>query len=825
MYAGNNVKIAPYFFRKLQEKQGNFAIKVEDYHKWQVVKADDTFSTWLSNTQGAIFALARIPNPTGKYLEHLKEVRAKVESVSQCRKALDEISSGIKYIVWPITSDVKQYFVGEMFHLNEAKTLWTEIVAAIAGKPLAVIGKDDALMTKIHQCEYDITYIRNAVHKKCEDWRLAFPRLFLFHDDKLINFMEDFPHCAGLSEIFHFNSFHFFNENDIVGLVSEKGEELRLIHPVCVKKCCCCPSKILKEIECAMRESLKEEILDTLKTREVSREWYTSHLSQAVSIALWVEWTKNIQEAFKGKEVNQGLTNCLDLYKNELKLFAQFIRETKDPKMRPKADVIAGTLHNMNLILEEMIKKSVKTGTEPIWEDAVKMYWKNNTILVQSEDHIVEYGYEFYGPRSPLVVCLPSYINTRHLILGSFQHAMTAAIVGEPDVGKSSTIADMAVQMGKPMFRFVCREQSKMTDLENYFKASAYSAGIVCVEEMERMEAEKKWTENWTKMLEVRQAGCTEFVEEGKSIEIKSNFTAVGTLKVGYEKILNFVTVAKLDEPDKAVIFENVLYTSGFENARELAGKIMKCTQGFSDKFSKAHQYVFGVRFYKKMAHLMRHMEVKYGLNDEDAAVQSIHFLVKILLERGDYKTYDEVMKSVFAAKAEVKLINPSLGKVLAEAGCKFSDENIYKLVCMYELMECNMNLLVEAPNEQIIRILSDAVTKVYPSVMPVLSVVDLNLPIEDILGRHTNDLWENGILDKTIKSLDHKKISWVVLKGNANPTEEQMLSMFNDCGEYTSHGGFNIKLPAKARVISTEPKFDFLGQGVLSKFCVVKMA
>ncbi len=740
-----------------------------------------------------------------------------------CREELDNITNSIKYVVWPISSDVKKYFVSQMFHLIGAKALWEEIAAAINGKKLMDIAHDETLISKIHQCMYDLDYIKKAIECQCEKWRVTFPRLFLMNDDRLINFMEDFPKGSGFSELFHFTQLILYQDKEIRGVVTKKGEELRLIHPVKIK-CGACPAKVLRKLEKSMRESVKEEIMAALKSRTLKKDWYTAYLSQAICVALWVEWTRSIEEALKGNDAVNGLAQCLELYKTELQTVIQTLN-VKTEACPEKAVSIALTLHSMVLILEELIKNKVANEASPFWRNKVKFYWKNDTIIIKCEDNVIEYGYEFYGCRRISIHHTEGRNMAYPLIMSSFKHLIMSSLSGETGAGKNLTVQDMGFILGKPVYTFNCTSDTKMSSLENATRAAGYSGGILIACELNRMQDEKKCMELWVRMLELREAGCKELVEEGRRLPLGKNYTVVATIHAGYEKILSYLTNVVLPVPDYNTVAEGIFYLGGCMNAKELADKLVKCVNDLKGKMSHAPQYMFSLRLVKDLAVLTKYLARQYTLDEMEAMPQAFHALMWCRIEKGDLKLYEEIMKSYFGAHAGLRILNVALFKALAESPSKLPDEFVYECTYMYDLMQCNMNVLAIAPDDRIVNVLAEAVTKIYPGEMPLLCHVDMNAPIELTFGRYQNDTWIHGTLDKLILGLDDCKPTWLVFKGTLDQRADNLLSLLDQSRTCVSPGGTVKKLSERTKVMFVSPTVEKMTPPLISRMAIFKFA
>lgn len=729
-------------------------------------------------------------------------MREELGKAFTCIDELEKITACVKYVAWPIESDVKQYFVPQMFHLINANQLWEEIGHAIDGKTLVTVASDTSMMSKIHQSLYDFEYIKKGIEEKICLWKRAFPRFFLLSHEKIFDVMEDFPKMEAISTLFSVKSLKMLNEKEICGFVSNTGEELRLIHPVCTKEC---PCLALKKLEESMRETVKEEIMSALKTRALKKEWYLKNLRQAIAVSLWVEWTRNVEEALKGKDPVTGFANCLELYNNELKIVIKLIQEVTDPEEVVKMKYITMILYNFVRMIEQLIKEKVKTEYDAAWLNTLKFYWKNNTILVKCGDSIVEYGYEFNSVDLPLVY-MPESIGTSFpFIMSSIKHQIIAGLAGPAGTGKTEMCKELATLLGKPYVVLNVSDSVSVEFIENFTRAISYMGGFLILDELNRLNSEKKWFEHYYKLMELREAGCCELVEEGKSIPLGKNFDLIATINPGYMGRTTFPNVETVPVTVLPIIplCEATFLSEGFINGKTLASKMCACFTELKNKLSKAHHYDFGVRVHKRIIALVKLLVNKYKLPEEVALSQAFYITVWTHLEKGDIKLFEDVMKATFGEKVAPLELNSGLFKVLAESGKKLPEKMVYQLVYLYEIMRASFSPLLLVPDEKIISVLVEAIAKLYPTEVPTVHVIDISLPSAEVFGKFEDAGYVSGSFDKTLMSLDGTKENWLVLTKSVSAVKTENFNTLIDVGrKYCSMAGTMKTINEKTKII-----------------------
>ena len=719
---------------------------------------------------------------------------------------------------WPLTSDVKNIFTRELSHFILLKPAWDEIVPLISGKGVLAIAHDATLMTKIHQAAYDFEYIQKPIRTHCEQWRLGFPRLFGLNDTTLIDLMEDFPKEDAMRSLFHIKKLNLSKCGEIRGLVGEEGEELLLIHPVCTKKC---GVEALKSLECSMRESLHEAIIRALETRKTTKEWHAQHVSQAIAVTLLVEWTRHVDEALAGENPALGLANSLDLIKAELKLMVESIPSLADPLQLAKARVAATLLFRMVLTTEALLGAKSKAEAGNLWLNTFKFYWRNNTIIVRCNDDFVEYGYEFHGCH-PYLISMPEQWSIYPLAMASFTHLITGLVSGPAGTGKSETLRDIAILLGKPYVILNCSPETTVDMLDNLVHDVAYSGGILILDEANRLQLEKKYLESYVKMIELRAAGCKELYENGKKMAIAPSFSTLSTINPGYTSDFNLsgYTTASITLPNIRTLTEGMLYLKGFVNARELSAVIMDSVNELKEKLSKAPQYDFGIRKIKKILDIMIALKTKHGLSDADAIPQAIHATVWMGLGKGDLKLYDDIMKARFKEAAELKVFNPSLFKALAEAPEKLSERVVHQLTALHCAMEHGESVLLLTNDDVLLQVLAKVLAKLYPANVSPIHTIDINKPYEQLYGERKGDVWVPGSIENILMSLPDNSTAWVLLKGTLDAMKAEPLNSLIDSARCFVTPQASKKVLPAVKLIFQTPTVMNLSPAFISRAC-----
>ena len=129
--------------------------------------------------------------------------------------------------------------------------------------------------------------------------------------------------------------------------------------------------------------------------------------------------------------------------------------------------------------------KQVIAGTKT-WESTLRFYLKNGQVIVKMNDSQEEYGNEYLGNKSQLVIT-PLTDKAYSSILTAKQNFLCSAPQGPAGTGKTETTKDLARALGKNCVIVNSSDQLTEKETAEIFKGCLASGSWVCFDEFNRI--------------------------------------------------------------------------------------------------------------------------------------------------------------------------------------------------------------------------------------------------------------------------------------------------------------------------------------------------
>ena len=296
-----------------------------------------------------------------------------------------------------------------------------------------------------------------------------------------------------------------------------------------------------------------------------------------------------------------------------MEMFTDLVREKLAPdRHKIIVSVITQEVHNRE-ITTKLIEEGIADPKEFLWQQQLR-YGNESTakpdLVVHQINAKFEYGYEYIGPTSRIVVtpltekCWITITAALHLGLG-------AAPAGPAGTGKTESTKDLAKSMGRLCIVFNCSEQINYKMMQRLFKGVIMQGAWTCLDEFNRIDIEvlsviaQQLLDIHIAMISKSRDNMMYFdghckFNRNSGVFITMNPGYAGRTELPDNLKVLFRPVAMMI-PDYALIAEILLLSEGFIDSKRLSSKMRDIYKLSSEQLSQQKHYDFGMRALKSV--------------------------------------------------------------------------------------------------------------------------------------------------------------------------------------------------------------------------------
>eukprot|EP00831_Metopus_contortus_P064858 TRINITY_DN57_c0_g1_i7.p1 TRINITY_DN57_c0_g1~~TRINITY_DN57_c0_g1_i7.p1 ORF type:complete len:525 (-),score=81.89 TRINITY_DN57_c0_g1_i7:23-1597(-) len=392
---------------------------------------------------------------------------------------------------------------------------------------------------------------------------------------------------------------------EITDIFSSSGEKVELIRCLGVKEG---DRKgnveiWLKDLEKIMIETLQNLCKKSFENYSASSraDWVLQWPNQVVLVIDQIYWTSNVEAGLRDNKI-KTLESYNEVLKTQTEQIVELVRGDAEEKINLEALLIQ-EVHEKEIV-QFLVDKKILDESAFEWISQMRYYYEKDDIKVKMMTASLKYGFEYIGNRNRLVItpltdrCYRTLMMSKHMNKGG-------ALEGPAGTGKTETVKNLAKALGNYCVVFNGSDELDHISMAKFFKGIASAGAWCCFDEFNRIDLEVL-SVIASQILMIQQALTIEqsvfhFLDE--EITLNSQCAINITMNPGNisktdlpDNLKALFRPCAMTTPDYFLIAETLLCSYGFQQAKELAQKIVGVLRLCNEQLSAQEHYDFGMR-------------------------------------------------------------------------------------------------------------------------------------------------------------------------------------------------------------------------------------
>ena len=424
-----------------------------------------------------------------------------------------------------------------------------------------------------------------------------------------------------------------------------------------------------------LKKLFKECYFDLINENTQREKWASSHVEQAILTISQLDWTTRTAKAIIDTQRNPNALKELHQHDNEslLKLIKTIRSQDNFSKLFKKTlvSLIIQDVH-ANDVVDYLIKGNVTAVNAFEWISQLRYFFVNNkhkeittlneisTVHVKMLNTERAYDFEYLGNQKRLVIT-PLTDRCYRTMMEALSNSLGGAPEGPAGTGKTETIKDLSKNLGKKCFTFNCSEDSDYLLMSKFFKGIAMSGCWVCFDEFNRITLDvlSVIAHQISILLTALKAKTTQCTLDGATFNFNCNMGIFITMNPNYagrselpDNLKGLFRPLAMMIPNYEMITEIMLYSYGFNNARDLSKKIVSSLKLASEQLSSQFHYDYGMRALNGIINYIGVISTERKIETQEAEDYLVQKAIrdsnmpKFIAD--DYKIYEGILSDLF---------------------------------------------------------------------------------------------------------------------------------------------------------------------------------
>lgn len=851
------------FLKQVKDTWGNYALELVPYqNKCRLIRGWDDLFAKCSENLNSLQAMKHSPY----YKEFEEEASSWEDKLNRVHVLFDvwiDVQRQWVYLegVFTGNADIKHLLPIESSRFQNINSEFMAVMKKVYKQPMIMDVLGIAGVQKsLERLAELLNKIQKALGEYLEKERVSFPRFYFVGDEDLLEMIGNSNDTMRIAKHFKkmfagLNGLVMDEEAVISGFTSKEHEVVRLKKEISLAKV----PKIndwLALLESGMRATLAELLAEAIETytpifesadvdQTALNAFMEAYPSQIVVLATQAAWTTAVD-----KSLAEGGETLQALFEREvqvLRLLAETVLGDLEVIQRKKCEALITECVHQRDVIEKLVQAGANSTTHYLWLLQMRyVYVPEGDFLsrlsIKMANANLNYGFEYLGVPDRLV---RTPLTDRCFL--TLTQALCQKLGGSPygpaGTGKTESVKALGVELGRFTLVFCCDDTFDFQAMGRIFLGICQVGAWGCFDEFNRLE--ERILSAVSQQIQNIQLGLKQGAEDdkaqidliGRQLRVNENTGIFITMNPGYagrsnlpdnlKKLFRSVAMSK---PDKELIAEVMLYSQGFNQAKQLSKQTVPFFDQCAARLSKQAHYDFGLRALKSVlvssGGLKRARLIDAGgsLGSEEVVepeiiVQSIRETIAPKLVRTDVDILMAVEKDCFPGveyvPANLTQLEETIRRLAAERHLVVTDTWMTKVLQLYQIQKIHHGVMMVGNSgtgkSAAWRLLLDALQQV-ENVEGVSHVIDSKVMSKEALYGNldsTTREWTDGlftsILRKIVDNLrgEDSKRHWIVFDGDVDPEwVENLNSVLDDNKLLTLPNGERLNLPANVRIM-----------------------
>ena len=635
--------------------------------------------------------------------------------------------------------------------------------------------------------------IQKALEAFLQKKRTAFPRFYFLSNENLIKIFAEArnpksvqPFLPKLFDGIHTLEFAAVGQ-DILAMNSIEGESISLVKCQTLGAIEVWLTGVEKSMKLSLHRVLKEGRMQYDDLPRV--EWIQKHPAQVISVISQINFALSVEEALMSENPINSLIELRGKMEENLSALADLVRCQLPRAMRSGVvALITLDVHSRDIV-SELIDSEVQKIDDFEWTRRLRYYWdsETNRVKLEQANAVIEYGYEYLGATSRLVVT-PLTERCYLTLTSALECYLGGSPAGPAGTGKTETVKDLAKAVGNFCVVFNCSDAVTVIQMESFFSGLAQSGAWACFDEFNRINSEvlSVIAEQVYTVQQAVASGLQTFEFVGQVIPINPRVGVFITMNPGYagrtelpDNLKSLFRPIAMMVPDYAMIAEVILYSEGFNTAKPLAQKVTQLYQLSSQMLSQQSHYDFGMRALKSVLVMAGASKRRMPtLNEDIILIRAMRDsnISKLLVD--DRKLFDAIIGDLFPGvefeEETFKELTAAIAQSVDKKRLQHSDFLTIKTIQLYQTIFIRHGVMLVGPTgggkTTSRNLLADALA-VMGTPVEQFEINPKAVTLTDLYGAYnlaTGD-WKNGLVGKMFSEMaeaDPKNQEWIIFDG-----------------------------------------------------------